>query len=45
MRSKLKEKDGCLENKLRILEDRFRRNNIRVEGVLDSEKKGGQKGS
>ena len=33
LRQDLKERDGCLKNKLRILEDRSRRSNIRVEGI------------
>ena len=37
LRSDLKEKDGYLKNQLRILEDRSRRNNIRVEGIPGSE--------
>ena len=40
LRSNLKEKDVSLKNKLRILEDRSRRNNIRVEGTPGSENKG-----
>ena len=40
LRSDLKEKDVYLKNKLRILEDRSRRNNIRVEGILGSENEG-----
>ena len=36
----MKEKDVYLKNKLRILEDRSRRNNIRVEGILGSENEG-----
>ena len=37
LRSDLQEKDGYLKNKLRILEDRSRRNNIRVESIPGSE--------
>ena len=37
LRSDLKEKDVYLKNKLRILEDRSRRNNIRIEGIPGSE--------
>ena len=33
LRQDLKERDGCLKTKLRILEDRSRRSNIRVEGI------------
>ena len=40
LRGKLKEKDVYLKNKLRILEDRSRRNSIRVEGIPGSKKKG-----
>ena len=40
LRSDLKEKDVYLKNKLRILEDRSRRNNIRVEGIPGSENEG-----
>ena len=40
LRSDLKEKDVYLKNKLRILEDRSRRNNIRVEGIAGSENEG-----
>ena len=40
LRSNLKEKDVSLKNKLRILEDRSRRNNIRVECTPGSENKG-----
>ena len=37
LRSDLREKDGYLKNKLRILEDRSRRNNICVESIRGSE--------
>ena len=37
LKNELKEKYNSLENKLRILEDRCRRNNIRVEGISGSE--------
>ena len=37
LRNDLNEKDDYLKNKLRILEDRSRRNNIRVEGIPVSE--------
>ena len=37
LRSNFKEKDGYLKNKLRILEDRSRKKNIRVEGILGSQ--------
>ena len=37
LRSDLKEKDVYLKNKLRILEDRSRKNNIRVESIPGSE--------
>ena len=37
LKNDLKEKYDSLENKLRILEDRCRRNNIRVEGISGSE--------
>ena len=37
LKNELKEKYDSLENKLRILEDRCRRNNIRVEGIPGSE--------
>ena len=40
LRSDLKEKDVYLKNKLRILEDRSRRNNIRVKGIPGSENEG-----
>ena len=40
LRSDLKEKDGYLKNKLRILEDRSRRNNNLVEGIPVSENEG-----
>ena len=40
LRSYLKEKDVYLKNKLRILEDRSRRNNIRVKGIPGSENEG-----
>ena len=40
LRSDLKEKDVHLKNKLRILEDRSRRNNIRVEVIPGSENEG-----
>ena len=40
LRSDLKEKDVYLKNKLRVLEDRCRRNNIRLEGIPGSEIKG-----
>ena len=40
LRSDLKEKDVYLKNKLRILEDRSRRNNICVEGIPGSENEG-----
>ena len=40
LRSDLNEKDDYLKNKLRILEDRSRRNNIRVEGIPGSENEG-----
>ena len=40
LRSDLKEKDDYLKNKLTILEDLSRRNNIRVEGILGSENEG-----
>ena len=40
LRSDLKEKDVYLKNKLRILEDRSRRNNIHVEGIPGSENEG-----
>ena len=37
LKNELKEKYDSLENNLRILEDRCRRNNIRVEGIPGSE--------
>ena len=37
LRSDIKGEDVYLKNKLRILEDRSRRNNIRVEGIPGSE--------
>ena len=37
LRSDLKEKDDYFKNKLTILEDLSRRNNIRIEGILGSE--------
>ena len=37
LRSDLKEKEGYLKSKLRILGDRSRRNNIRAEGIPGSE--------
>ena len=37
LRNDLKEKDVYLKNKLRILEDRSRKNNIRVESIPGSE--------
>ena len=40
LRSDLKEKDVYLKNKLRILEDRSRRNNIRLVGIPGSENEG-----
>ena len=40
LRSGLKEKYIFLENKLRILEDRSRRNNIHVEGIPGSANEG-----
>ena len=40
LRSDLKEQDDYLKNKLIILEDRSRRNNIRVEGIPGSENEG-----
>ena len=40
LRSDLKEENVYLKNKLKILEDRSRRNNIRVEGIPDSEHEG-----
>ena len=40
LRSDLNEKDDYLKNKVRILEDRSRRNNIRVEGIPGSENEG-----
>ena len=40
LRSDLNEKDDYLKNKLRILEDRSRRNNIRVEGIPGNENEG-----
>ena len=40
LRSGLKENYIFLENKLRILEDRFRRNNIHVEGIPGSANEG-----
>ena len=40
LRSDLKEKHICLKNKLKILEDRSRRNNIRVEATAGSENEG-----
>ena len=38
--SDLKEQDDYLKNKFRSLEDRSRRNNIRVEGIPGSEYEG-----
>ena len=40
LRSNLNEKDDYLKNKLRILEDRSRRNNIRVERIPGSKNEG-----
>ena len=40
LRSNLKEKDDYLRNTLRILGDRSRRNNIRVQGIPGSENEG-----
>ena len=40
LRSDLNEKDDYLKNKVRILEDRSRRNNIRVEGIPGRENEG-----
>ena len=40
LRSDLNEKDDYLKNKLRILEDRSRRNNIHVEVIPGSENEG-----
>ena len=40
LRSDLNEKDDFLKNKLRILEDSSRRNNIRIEGIPGSENEG-----
>ena len=40
LRRDLNEKDDYLKNKLRILEDRSRRNNIRVEGIPGNENEG-----
>ena len=40
LRSDLNEKGDYLKNKLRILEDRSRRNNIRVEGIPGNENEG-----
>ena len=40
LRSDLKEKDDYFKNKLTILEDLSRRNNIRIEGILGSENEG-----
>ena len=40
LRSDLNEKDDYLKNKLRILEDRSRRNNIRIEGIPGSKNEG-----
>ena len=40
LRSDLYKKDDYLKNKLRILEDRSRRNTIRVEGIPGSENEG-----
>ena len=40
LRSDLNEKDDYLKNTLRILKDRSRRNNIRAEGMPDSENEG-----
>ena len=40
LRSDLEEKGDYLKSKLRILEDRSRRNNIRVEGIPGSENEG-----
>ena len=37
LRNDLKEKDVYLKNKLRISEDRSRKNNIRVESIPGSE--------
>ena len=37
LKNDLKEKYDSLENKLRILEDRSRRNSIRLEGIPGSE--------
>ena len=40
LRSDLNEKDDYLKNTLRILKDRSRRNNVRAEGMPDSENEG-----
>ena len=40
LRSNLKEKDNYLKNKLRILEERSRKNNICVESISGSENEG-----
>ena len=40
LKSDLKEKDKYFKNKLRILEDRSKRYNIRVEGISGSENEG-----
>ena len=40
LKSDLKEKDNYFKNKLRILEDRSKRYNIRVEGISGSENEG-----
>ena len=40
LRGDLRTKDDYLKNKLRILEDRSGRNNIRVEGIPSSENEG-----
>ena len=40
LKSDLKEKDNYFKNKLRILEDRYKRYNIRVEGISGSENEG-----
>ena len=40
LRSDFLKKDVYLKNKLRILEDRSRRNNIHVEGILGNENEG-----
>ena len=37
LRSDLKEKEGYLKSKFRILGDRSRRNNVRAEGIPGSE--------